>query len=513
MSRLLLLLILAILLLLISPGFGKSDGMLALLQMNITELWKRANKEVYAVVSDKNGNFRRYEIPERQEMYYCAYSPLLWKYAQDVDIIASAGKLGYWFPEKGSPYDNSVLVELAKQSRKLISGSIKLEYRNINFNKPVAIVKYNNDKMLLSWKSTTSMVYMWIKCVLKESQCDIGSTLRDLSTGKGAEHPLLIKKRNGDEEVSNLGQDQVQDVRIFSLTNGSLIANWCMDVRAGISRFITFHISDLLVEGGDDIAAEKVFVASPTTRVDLTHHKKAEHQKNWPVFQYKSNVFYIASILPFHVVSPITVISKKHEELLEKRGISHSFGRSVSMSTSQYRTGTKYDYCWPWGRPRGGTPAIVIDGEYWGIFFSKVHLSSFDLPAYVLGIYTFTSKPPFKLTSMSRQPIVVEKFLDISRDFQTDLKQFPVSLEVDKESDRLFISMGVNNREAWVVELILSALKPTLRPFNSDVYAACRWDNDQPILESFEYLETKTRHMSLNNWNYIPNNIEPPPFS
>ncbi|HRW58230.1 MAG TPA: hypothetical protein P5048_01270 [Chlamydiales bacterium] len=59
-------------------------------------------------------------------------------------------------------------------------------------------------------------------------------------------------------------------------------------------------------------------------------------------------------------------------------------------------------FFWDWGVVRGGTPAIMVDGEYLSFFHS-----SFGKKRrwYVMGAYTFEAKPPYRVTRVSKHPI------------------------------------------------------------------------------------------------------------
>lgn len=61
---------------------------------------------------------------------------------------------------------------------------------------------------------------------------------------------------------------------------------------------------------------------------------------------------------------------------------------------------------WEFGAPRGGTPALLVNGEYLAFFHSKKrvfkHGTTSKIGTYFMGAYTFSSEPPFMLLRASR---------------------------------------------------------------------------------------------------------------
>jgi predicted GH43/DUF377 family glycosyl hydrolase len=60
---------------------------------------------------------------------------------------------------------------------------------------------------------------------------------------------------------------------------------------------------------------------------------------------------------------------------------------------------------WTSGMPRGGTPPILVDGEYWSFFHSSTPWIG-KKRRYHMGVYAFQSQPPYRITRMSSMPLL-----------------------------------------------------------------------------------------------------------
>lgn len=58
-----------------------------------------------------------------------------------------------------------------------------------------------------------------------------------------------------------------------------------------------------------------------------------------------------------------------------------------------------------WGTPLGGTSARLVDGQYLAFFHSKFKDDKGSY-WYVMGAYTFEAEPPFRITAMSKEPLL-----------------------------------------------------------------------------------------------------------
>lgn len=60
---------------------------------------------------------------------------------------------------------------------------------------------------------------------------------------------------------------------------------------------------------------------------------------------------------------------------------------------------------WMHGMPRGGTPPVLVEGEYWSFFHSSTPWVG-KKRRYHMGAYAFEAKPPFRITRMSSLPLL-----------------------------------------------------------------------------------------------------------
>lgn len=96
-------------------------------------------------------------------------------------------------------------------------------------------------------------------------------------------------------------------------------------------------------------------------------------------------------------------------------------------------------FFWKWGKPRGGTPAKLVDGEYLAFFHSSFGKNK-KKKFYVMGAYTFQSHPPYKITRVSNFPIIFSGNKKIR-------VYFPAGFIVTNENgkDLIYLSYGEND--------------------------------------------------------------------
>jgi predicted GH43/DUF377 family glycosyl hydrolase len=115
---------------------------------------------------------------------------------------------------------------------------------------------------------------------------------------------------------------------------------------------------------------------------------------------------------------------------------------------------------WPekWGVPRGGTPAQLVNGEYLSFFHSSFKSNLSNKTWYVMGAYTFEAKPPFRITKISRHPILFKNIYDIKHRNMTSKNLrciFPAGYVVDKLDGKqvLHVSCGINDSGTKIITI------------------------------------------------------------
>ena len=200
----------------------------------------------------------------------------------------------------------------------------------------------------------------------------------------------------------------------------------------------------------------KVALNTTTNIIDIEHYYHAItptlgvnlHQKNWSPFLFRNEVLLIQSIQPFLVVK--TAVQD---------------GEMVAFHES---TTEMSDYYWPYGDVRGGTNAVFLPdkGVYLAFLHSAGHIPGLFMKTYVMGAYTFSAEPPFRVLSMSPYPIMPYRFYDGPwhpiKNRQIDYCVFPMSLMIEKED--VMLSFGYQDQRGYLVRIKLQKLLDTLVP-------------------------------------------------
>lgn len=170
-------------------------------------------------------------------------------------------------------------------------------------------------------------------------------------------------------------------------------------------------------------------------------------EKNWVPFEFEGQLLLAYSILPHNILRP----------LLE--------GSHACESISSARSSIK----WKWGELRGGTPALKIGDEYLAFFHSSKECATVQsqgkmITHYVMGAYTFSSKPPFEVTRISPEPIIgMDFYTGPAHNTWKPLRVvFPMGLVI-AEND-LWLSYGKQDFEMWVAKIDKKMLLESLVP-------------------------------------------------
>lgn len=239
---------------------------------------------------------------------------------------------------------------------------------------------------------------------------------------------------------------QTEDARVISC-NGQLylVYNDNMEITYPIPpQRRDMHITPLQYENGQFMAG---------TPIKLTYQAKLQYspvEKNWTPFVWNNNLLMIFSITPHDILLP-DLLSGSCESIYETK--------SSPIS-------------WEWadvlrGSPdlRGGTPALLVDGEYLAFFHSSFITrtkASNDkkMRHYYMGAYTFSANPPFEVTSISPYPIVGKGFYTKSNLNKRVI--FPGGFIVS--GSNIYLAYGKDDSEIWIATINKQRLKNTLIP-------------------------------------------------
>jgi len=171
-------------------------------------------------------------------------------------------------------------------------------------------------------------------------------------------------------------------------------------------------------------------------------------EKNWSPFDYEGRVLLSYSISPHLVFEPLLDGSE-----------SCSF---FSLSSSEIG--------WKWGELRGGTPALRIGSSYLAFFHSSIDMKSVHSEGesalhYFIGAYMFEKDKPFKLTHVSKEPIIGENFYHGKKYpyyWKPVQAVFPCGFVHDGEY--IYLSYGRQDHEIWIAKIDKQKLIETLSP-------------------------------------------------
>ncbi len=174
------------------------------------------------------------------------------------------------------------------------------------------------------------------------------------------------------------------------------------------------------------------------------------YEKNWVPFDYKAQLHLAYSIIPHRILRP-------------------HFG----TKTCETIFSTKKTFKWNWGVPRGGTQAILDGDHYIAFFHSWVDVPSVQsggkkITHYVMGAYTFESKPPFALLAATSEPIVAKDFYQppFYRTWKPLRCVFPSGLLVDE--NYFWVTYGRQDHESWVIKIDKRKFLKSLTPISAE---------------------------------------------
>lgn len=172
-------------------------------------------------------------------------------------------------------------------------------------------------------------------------------------------------------------------------------------------------------------------------------------EKNWVPFDYQGLILLSYSINPHKIFLPI-----------------QGENRCVTIADNDEQD------TWDWGILRGGTPALLVDGQYLAFFHSSTLLATVQsggepMMHYVMGAYLFEAAPPFAIQKISPKPIISKTFYNgpAHQTWKPLRVVFPCGFIQNQKY--LWVSYGRQDHESWIVKLDKAALLKSLIPFQS----------------------------------------------
>ena len=162
--------------------------------------------------------------------------------------------------------------------------------------------------------------------------------------------------------------------------------------------------------------------------------KRNAWEKNWSFFSHDDQLYAVYSIAPHRV--------------LRIEG-NYAYDAHLSPCPAQWLLQTEM---------RGGSAPVRVDDEYWCFFHSRVEEPR---RRYVMGLYTFEAKPPFRPKRFVSQPLL---WADpaTNPDNYADVV-FPCGAVLEKKKT-WYVSMGIHDRWTEIVQIPHDALQEVLQP-------------------------------------------------
>ncbi|MBS0604492.1 MAG: hypothetical protein JSS60_05575 [Verrucomicrobia bacterium] len=196
--------------------------------------------------------------------------------------------------------------------------------------------------------------------------------------------------------------------------------------------------------------AETFRASEPECLMHFEGENEMRYEKNWVPFEFNGELHLGYSIIPHRILRPL-----------------------LGTNTCETAYETKKPFKWDWGVPRGGTQAFA-DGDHYIAFFHSwtdvptVQSGGKKISHYVMGAYTFDSKPPFSLIAVSPEPIVAHDFYrpPYYKTWKPLRCVFPAGIVLDE--DFVWVSYGRQDNEVWIIKIDKKGLLNSLVPVSSE---------------------------------------------
>jgi predicted GH43/DUF377 family glycosyl hydrolase len=253
--------------------------------------------------------------------------------------------------------------------------------------------------------------------------------------------------------------NRISDPQILKIPkNAQFQDNWIQDprlVECNNEIYMAFNDITLLPDGTYNRRmfytklywnGNKFFAESPECLLFFENENPNRQEKNWVPFIYNEKLLLSYNIFPHTTIHPIP-----------------GTDWCETFSKSPFKLN------WDWGVIRGGTPALRVDDEYLAFFHSCKYMAtkqSNDVPMhhYFMGAYTFSDKPPFRVTGMTAKPIVANSFYTgtMYQTWEPLRCVFPGGYIFDERF--IWVCYGRQDNEMWIVKMNKNELLNSLKP-------------------------------------------------
>lgn len=182
------------------------------------------------------------------------------------------------------------------------------------------------------------------------------------------------------------------------IATGSLHSEDPRAIKVGEDIYLFFNdVHPLGSINGRTMRVGKVNLAESKLEYNTDLDLQIQHiEKNWVPFEYIGENEKPDIYIEYHM-NPHKILKLPNPEV---SFVEHLSFPGISASQRTY---------WPhiWGSPRGGSCARKVGDQYVSFFHSYFRDSN-NYFWYLMGAYTFESKPPFRVTKISHYPILFE---------------------------------------------------------------------------------------------------------
>jgi len=240
----------------------------------------------------------------------------------------------------------------------------------------------------------------------------------------------------GNPQILDVPKNLWQDARLVVLNNALyLVFNGAID--GGVRRtFIAqAHYN-----------SKKFSIESPRAFLHFPGENPNQWERNWIPFVYDNSLFLATQLSPHRILRPVPESSECEEVV------------SSNFSSS-----------WTWGTPKTGTTALLDGEHYLALFHSvkvmpSIHSEGKPIQHYFMGAYTFEDRPPFRITGISKEPIIGKHFYHGPE--YTMCKPcrvvFPCGFIMDEQF--IWVVFGRQDHEMWMAKLEKRGLYENLVP-------------------------------------------------
>lgn len=267
------------------------------------------------------------------------------------------------------------------------------------------------------------------------------------SIGK-EDQPDLMGLAILDEDFNITGNPQILDVP----------KNLWQDARLVVLNEALFLVFNGAVDGG----VRRTFMAQahfngiefsiepPRAFLHFPGGNPNQWERNWIPFVYDNSLLLATQLSPHRILRPVPESSECEEVA------------SSNFSSS-----------WAWGTPKTGTTAHLDGKHYLALFHSvkvmpSIHSESKPIQHYFMGAYTFEDRPPFRITAISKEPIIGKHFYHGPE--YTMCKPcrvvFPCGFIMDEQF--IWVVFGRQDHEIWMAKLDKKGLYDNMELCNLD---------------------------------------------